>query len=321
MNWKDDYIQFLGCVNPKDLKIESAMALKDANMPDRIYKYRPATEYAIANLENDTVWLSQPSEYNDPFEFAEFIDFNRLSPLLNKKHGFDVTKHFHEKYPLPEEIQIAANDSKNPMEIIADYVLTCEGRSRQEISAFKIALEQTISKYQGETQKWKTDFMQEQMKVCSFCESNNHLLMWGHYAANHTGFCVEYDIQRWDSEDIRRRILYPVIYQRHRYEATDHLIQGLNKKEGFNPLYAIICGSTKSAEWQYEKEWRLIVNLGDSFPQQNYRMECQSKVFLGCRIKEDQKSRILQICAKKGLPVFQARQSRAYYELDFEKIA
>ncbi|GAA0890634.1 hypothetical protein GCM10009122_03120 [Fulvivirga kasyanovii] len=81
MDWKEDYIKKIGCVNVDDLQIEAAQSIRIRNLPENLYKYRPATDYVINNLENDTVY--KPIEYNDPFEFVEFLDFDKVYAALN----------------------------------------------------------------------------------------------------------------------------------------------------------------------------------------------------------------------------------------------
>jgi hypothetical protein len=36
--------------------------------------------------------------------------------------------------------------------------------------------------------------IQKATKLCSFSECNDSILMWSHYAKDHKGFCVEYDL-------------------------------------------------------------------------------------------------------------------------------
>ncbi|TRW27117.1 DUF2971 domain-containing protein [Flavobacterium zepuense] len=320
MNWKTDYVKFLDCVNPLDLRVDEAMQLKNENLPSKLYKYRPATDYALQNLESDTVWLNKPSEYNDPFEFAEYIDFKQLQAPLNRDAGFDVVSHFAKSFPVPDEVKKEARSAFNPLEILIDYAFLKEGRDSNEIEIFKSAVAEVVQEQYIALQESKIDFMQEQMKVCSFCETHEQLLMWSHYSDYHTGFCVEYDTTLWPQEDIRRRLLYPIIYQDKRYDATGHLMQNLIGHAGFNPLYSIISGSTKSSEWSYEKEWRFIINIGGSYPKKNYNMNCQSRVFLGYRIDQKRKKDIMDICEKKAIQVFQAKPAHDCYKLIFQKV-
>jgi hypothetical protein len=65
-------------------------------------------------------------------------------------------------------------------------------------------------------------------------------LMWGHYAGSHTGICLEFDARRAPfatAEKVKYVSAYP---------AFDVL------KGSYESLF------TKSADWSYEAEWRLI---------------------------------------------------------------
>ena len=59
--------------------------------------------------------------------------------------------------------------------------------------------------------------------------------------------------------------IYPVIYHRQRYDATDYLAWYIGRGLGMpmkNPdtFMASKCMLYKSPQWSYEKEWRLIVS-------------------------------------------------------------
>jgi len=317
MSWQNEYVRLLGCVDPKELDIEEAMRLKNINIPAKLYKYRPASDYALENLRTDTVWLNKPSEYNDPFEFAEYLDFDRINQALKAQGIFDGVEYFSSVYPLPAHVVEVAKSKVDPLLWVAEYVLRENGRSESNIDMFKEAIRYVLDREHSRTQEWKINLMQNNMKVSSFCESPDQLLMWSHYAAFHTGFCVEYSIESWPLADIRRRLLHPVFYSETRFDATDHLIQSFRGQGIINPLYSLISGATKSKEWAYEKEWRLIFNIGNSFPQQNYNMNCQTKVYLGYRISPENQKKVISICQERRIPVVQATLSPSHYKLDY----
>lgn len=80
---------------------------------------------------------------------------------------------------------------------------------------------------------------------CFFKDAPNHPLMWAHYADSHKGFCIEYEVDQEDS-------LWPVNY------TTEPLQPSLYELLlcPYETLIRIL--TTKSMEWQYEKEVRLI---------------------------------------------------------------
>ena len=320
MNWKEDYIKKIGCVDEDDLQIEAAQALKIRNLPEALYKYRPATDYAINNLENDTVYLNKPAEYNDPFEFVEFLDFNKINLSLNRQMKGELISTLIEQFDVPESIRTNALNSDLPMRVIAKYQLReYENRSEEDIEEILNVLDEILKKMIIDRHVEKIKSIQDKMKVCSFCESPKELLMWSHYADYHRGFCIEYSINNWANNDIRKRILYPVIYQNNFYDSSDHLISQIEKST-YNNLYPLISGATKSEDWEYEKEWRFIFNIGESFEKQNYPMNCQTKVFLGSRISQEKRNRIISICNSKGILAYDAIPSNDKYQLEFKPI-
>ena len=315
--WKKEYIEKIGCSDVEKLQIEAAQAIKMANLPKFLYKYRPANDFSLDNLKNDTVWLNKPSEYNDPFEFVEFLDFKKLERVTANTMKEEIIKEFTDVSLVPQEVIDEARTSEDPLVVIGKHHFKSMGLDVDQINSLFEGIDGIIKKHLVGANREKINKMQNAMKVCSFCEDHTQLLMWSHYANNHRGFCVEYNISLWKANDIRKRLIHPVIYQKDFYDVTEHLLSQVQKGT-FNNLYPIISGSTKSKEWEYEKEWRFIFQIGDSFPTQNYPMTCQSKVFLGHRINPENKNKILEIAKEINLPVYQSYASKEKYELEFE---
>ncbi|MDP9053691.1 MAG: DUF2971 domain-containing protein [Acidobacteriota bacterium] len=126
--------------------------------------------------------------------------------------------------------------------------------------------------------------------VLSLAQENNSIPMWTHYASTHSGFAIGFDAESgWLGQAIRQQKLDRVRYIRERICSTrlspDH--PELKLDDIF---------MTKSAEWEYEQEWRWIErgNPGDyanvvsglagellflrSFPPESVR-----EIILGCR--------------------------------------
>lgn len=55
------------------------------------------------------------------------------------------------------------------------------------------------------------------VRVVCLSEVYDSMLMWSHYAQNHTGFCIEYDFKE---SDMLCKQLYPVIYTKDRYAVS-----------------------------------------------------------------------------------------------------
>lgn len=46
--------------------------------PEKLYKYCGTYDYVLATLRNDTIWFSQITNLNDPFEFDVFVDLKKV---------------------------------------------------------------------------------------------------------------------------------------------------------------------------------------------------------------------------------------------------
>lgn len=82
------------------------------------------------------------------------------------------------------------------------------------------------------------------MRVGCLSECNDSILMWSHYADNHRGICIEYDL----TNSIHQK-LYPVIYT--------HLPIDCSNLEDPD-LAWLVSILDKYDIWKYEKEWRIV---------------------------------------------------------------
>ena len=52
--------------------------MTESELPKTVFRYRPPTKYAFAELATNSIWMSSVEDFNDPFEFqfslAEFGD-------------------------------------------------------------------------------------------------------------------------------------------------------------------------------------------------------------------------------------------------------
>ncbi|WP_058304431.1 hypothetical protein [Gorillibacterium timonense] len=85
-SWIDEYIKLLFPISNSDLKIEEALKLKFNNTPNSLYKFRSCNEYSFKNLEEDCIWMSNPVNFNDPYDCGiSFKSESLLVSLLRSK--------------------------------------------------------------------------------------------------------------------------------------------------------------------------------------------------------------------------------------------
>ena len=153
----------------------------------------------------------------------------------------------------------------------------------------------------------QTDLIKK-FRISCFTTIPFSMLMWAHYADSHKGFCVEYDIPTPDEHNINLlQNLFPVIYSDERVSVLNECLADLTcptvTEETMTAIYKYGL-LTKSIDWYYQNEWRLI-SLDDMLSKGN-GYNCSffpiSKVFVGAKMPEDKRVEIIKICNDLNLP-------------------
>jgi hypothetical protein len=96
--------------------------------------------------------------------------------------------------------------------------------------------------------------------MASFSEVSDSIRMWSHYGSNHQGFCIEYELEKFDPGDAFLKNLYPLIYSHQLFDLTtwaEKLVSGeVGQLTTVFPLLGLL---QKFEGWAYEKEWRYIL--------------------------------------------------------------
>lgn len=135
------------------------------------------------------------------------------------------------------------------------------------------------------------------IRVLCLSEVPDSLLMWAHYAEDHTGAVLKFDTQS-------ERAGYfatakPIIYA--------SVLPGIDHPRSVARRYLGLAAEgvdhtlrqffTKSAEWEYEKEWRILATTemseqGNFIP---FRPEALVAIYLGCRVKPSNIRKIIDL--------------------------
>lgn len=164
-----------------------------------------------------------------------------------------------------------------------------------------------------------------------FCTSTNRnsLLMWSHYADHHRGVVFEFIPD--ELRDSALLISKSVKYTRERpliYRTPEDLIRNaimMPLLESVKQMRESLI-YTKSVEWQYEEEYRLVIPrfipAGETNEMLCFYPEELTAVYFGCRIDERQKKELTTLA--KGLnpmtQFYQASMARREYALEWETI-
>ncbi|WP_068717150.1 DUF2971 domain-containing protein [Vibrio tritonius] len=104
-----------------------------------------------------------------------------------------------------------------------------------------------------QVEQFSSDGNFNEVGVISFTENYNNLLMWSHYANEHKGIVVEFDYEKLN------------YYFNYKLSMTDTIERVLYNRERYSPLQKDVCVKdlllTKSDDWIYEKEHRILPKL------------------------------------------------------------
>ncbi len=175
---------------------------------------------------------------------------------------------------------------------------------------------------------------------CFTTNLTNNMPMWAHYANNHTGFCIEYNVTK-------PKLFYPISYEPTRAPANvaymncvslgyKDMIGKITEKEKedlefYNALLFHNC-IIKNNDWKYENEYRLLFpteiakqftnvsNKGVLMPNKVLGIETTG-IYLGMTC-EKYKNKLINIGKELGVNVYQMYfdDNCKDYELSYKKI-
>ena len=164
-------------------------------------------------------------------------------------------------------------------------------------------------------------------RIRSFCngeteEALGNLLMWSHYADEHSGYCVKYKLSKHfikqdENDSFEHMFLKPIIYRKDEEKVDISELTTINTDLAF---------ATKHESWKYEKEVRLIVynpNKEESF----YGIpldkdSCIEAIYFGCKCYPKTINTIKNLFSKADIPpkFFKVySESKDVYQLKWDK--
>lgn len=297
------------------------------NMPVKLYRYFPNIEkdsvnYSLIALQNNTVYMQAPSNFDDVYDSDIDIDFmtyqkHRLLEYCRRCGSFidennDIQNIGNEFVKL---IFMSYNKYKDFSHMFIRTPKSALEEKSNELFRFKLELGLTkgndigcvISKIISEEYSDYVKRLKNTFRVACFTTSPYSQLMWGGaYADCHRGFCVEYTILPNDEKYRNVYLnLFPLIYCKVRPDVSWYLVSQIDCEPDLECLWKIYSQGAlrKSIDWMYKCEWRLLLPLGDH-NQDNYNVEFFpiTKVYLGNRMEAEKRRKIIDICKSKNIP-------------------
>lgn len=252
--------------------------------PKLLYKYRPFDEYTFDMLENQYLFLCPAEKEDDETECLTTIDFNRLidlktnnlkkecvsqiinliKPYANEK-SFEITKNVF----LGEARKDGTIPPYTALELSMELQnLIPEGVNIAPFVNWIVGIPEMLDKPEISNTLKELFLMahdaRKNIGICSLAENMDIEYMRNNYAADSSGYCVEYDLENYD---LSKNIL-PVIYEDNREtnilmqlvgSFIGQMINGLsNGAAHADSTHFIRLFLTKNTKREYQKEWRYL---------------------------------------------------------------
>jgi hypothetical protein len=292
------------------------------------FKYATAPA-AVAILSTSTVRFSSPLLFNDPFDLQTGMPFRFDMDALPERLFAKV-----EALVLSPDTPAFLDPkghtwSRVILEMRAK--LPSHGFPRESLRQAFLPLFSTMKDYfMKEHQRFQREWVEKvpRMRMLCVTEEHDNLLMWAHYAKNHTGAVLELRVM--PEQDNALCAAQPVIYHPEVPSpfSEEHLLDAIvgSAKLTMDELcrhYARV----KSAIWSYEKEWRLydLAPTADPpfYEDSGLRRDEVAAVYLGCRMDKSDRASIIDIVRQRhpNTAVFQASKAGDAYALQFARLA
>lgn len=245
--------------------------------PASVYKYYSDNTLNLNALKTNRMWYSAPCVFNNVFDCDVTVDEDKLFKSI-------------QSYPGMQGVRIGS-----PM--------------------WKQMRTQAKSSAKGMRDMFAQ--MRSQMGITCLSESDESLLMWAHYANNHCGMCVEYELM-----EINRQLKFtpiPIIYSEERA-----CLDSLNPETVERDTTKVFLESltSKSLEWSYEKEWRIIRDdsaCGDRWDAEKkgalLDMIRPISVTLGCMAKLEFSKEVQEYCENNQINLYKMERDPKAYRL------
>jgi hypothetical protein len=244
------------------------------------------------SIINSYNWFSNPTQFNDPFDCQISLQKGEISVDEYMKH----------------------------------YVLALHGEAIKDSKPYKVMFPEDAIINHTFTDSFHdllvnfgnhVENVVKEVAVLSLSENFNNTTMWSHYAENHQGICIEYAPEMMNKNQDLKDFCFNVEYLPSKeisfnvYELYAKCSNNRNHEQ-FSKLMRDLA-LTKSDDWKYEKEWRLISTKRGII---RYDDRAIKGIYFGLKCGVEEKLTIRNILGNKPIYFFQMVKSSDGLSID-----
>lgn len=284
------------------------------NNPTRLYKYKSFSVDSLDLLVSDKLYFANPNSFNDPLDCNPSVrdDINDVDVLkkILKRLIIDNTK---------KELTEAASKIKYSGPRTLEKI---ESLGEREAAQVLSGIDDFLLIFDDDIVFVINDILEHIKKnlmtnytsgILSLAQNYDCPLMWSHYADQHKGFCIGYDVSDNLFHDI-----HALNYEGARFITTQQIYDMLFdsnesvRKSAKKAIDEVVLLS-KAPQWSYEKEHRVILEQG--LQDNPFRL---SDVTFGLRFKDSARFSVMKALSGRAgdLEFYEMVLSNDSFELE-----
>ena len=333
--WIKDRVQY--AINNK-INLFEAMwegyTEKMEHIPKSVFKFYPFNHNSLKCVETNAVFMNDPNNFNDPFDCVlcanqreylkqALVDYLIETDAVNR--GVLSLEELNKlKYSYCgdwENVNVYSTFNSVVSHLCYDANLK-EFRKGSELYSFEIKYKQRMKELRKSVVRVTSFANISKFKLTSYME------LWSHYAQNHEGFCVEYDLTKpiMDNKENSMVLggLLPCEYGVRQIILSNRKVYKYVNKIPFTTYEQmefdksiLLSFLTKSSSWKYENEWRLLLpidicsiygNMIPFFP--------IKAIYIGCRMPIDNQEYLYRFAQRKNIDIYNMTMHEYNFKLE-----
>lgn len=270
---------------------------------NNLFKFREFNENHIKALVDNQLWFSTGDCFNDPFDCSvnlPMIWASEDSLLQYVIHNTEITT-----------LLLDNGKTQNQVKNVIDKLLEMIMKNPEHVHDRSMDVYRSLL----------VDHMGKLLILC-LCQDVTNNLMWSHYAAHHTGFCIEFNREKlFNATDLYHHA--EVNYKSQPYD----ILKNLKRKGDNRPHPVTQACFIKSPEWNYENEYRLIHKDTSSYLETKYSKpveyepNCVESIYFGMNAKQDDIEKLCEELKGREISFYKMRPDSEGTTFDMEIIS
>ena len=292
--------------------------------PASLFKYRPFDEHTYDMLENEYMFLCPAEREDDKTECMTTVDIGRLIEVETnnlKRECVDQIFEFIKPHMCADNYEMCRSEIYSIMNangIVQPRFMLDMSHKMKEMVPKGFDISPLVNWIVNIPNKLDEPEISSQLNplieiayqarkligLCSLAESNDNEDLWNEYAANNTGYCVEYDINDYE---LNKDIL-PVIYDDNRKtniiiqlvgSFIGQMIMGMSNGQIYaDATHFIRLFLTKNLKWSYQNEWRFVGKAGGK--PKSPKVKC---IYIGKNASIEDKNKMIEFAKQKNIKI------------------